>query len=139
MALAVGALLGGLVPRAGSASLASLRIGALIGLPLAIVIAYANALTHGHPFVWQASALPLLEASEPGLVEEIGYRFALLVHTFAHNGERLLEDPLLYAGFGSALALVWGVPTAILAVRRDLESAAGLHWVQDAVRFLGGL
>jgi len=145
-------------------SLAGLGIGAAIGLPLAAVNAYANTLVQGRPFVWQSSGFPLLEALEPGLVEEVVYRFALLgivwlllrptwgrrapwlaggvallVHTFAHNGELLLANPLMYVGFGVVLALVWGVPTTVLALRRDLESAAGFHWVQDAVRFLGGL
>lgn len=149
---------------AWKASLAGVGVGAAIGLPLAAVNAYANTLVQGRPFVWQASLLPLLEALEPGLVEEIVYRFALLgivwlllrphwghrapwlagvvallIHTFAHNGELLLADPLMYVGFGIVLALVWGVPITILALRRDLESAAGFHWVQDAVRFLGGL
>ena len=146
------------------ASLAGLGIGAAIGLPLAVVNAYANTLTQGRPFVWQGSVFPLLEALEPGLVEEIVYRFALLgivglllrpswgrragglagavvllVHTFAHNGDLLLSDPLMYLAFGSVLAVVWGVPLTILVLRRDLESAAGFHWVQDAARFLGGL
>jgi hypothetical protein len=146
------------------ASLTGLGIGAAIGLPLAAVNAYANTLVQGRPFVWQDSGFGLLEALEPGFVEEIVYRFALLgivwlllrptwghrapwlagvvallTHTFAHNGELLLANPLMYVGFGTVLALVWGVPTTFLALRRDLESAAGFHWVQDAVRFLGGL
>ena len=149
---------------AWTSSLAGLGIGAAIGLPLAAINAYANTLVQGRPFAWQASAFPLLEALEPGLVEEIVYRFALLgivwlllrpswgrragwlagvvvllVHTFAHNGELLLSDPLMYVAFGTVLAVVWGVPLTILALRRDLESAAGFHWVQDAARFLGGL
>ena len=146
------------------ASLAGLGIGAAIGLPLASINAYANTLVQGRPYAWQSSAFPLLEALEPGLVEEIVYRFALLgivwlllqptwghragwlagvvallVHTFAHNGELLLNDPITYLAFGSVLAMVWGVPLTLLALRRDLESAAGFHWVQDAARFLGGL
>jgi hypothetical protein len=149
---------------AWKASLTSLGIGAAIGLPLAAINGYANTLVQGRPFVWQGSGFPLLEAMEPGLVEEVVYRLALLgivwlllrpswgrrapglagivallVHTFAHNGALLLTNPLMYLGFGTVLALVWGVPTTILALRRDLESAAGFHWVQDAVRFLGGL
>jgi hypothetical protein len=162
------ALLGGIVAarrggpvrlRAASgawrASLTSLGIGAAIELPLAAVNAYANTLVQGRPFVWQGLGFPLVEALEPGFVEEIVYRFALLgivwlllrpswgrrapwlaggiallVHTFAHNGELLLTNPLMFLGFGTVLALVWGVPTTILALRRDLESAAGLHWVR---------
>ncbi len=145
-------------------ALRGLGFGALVGLPLAALNAFANVLVQGRPFVWQASAFPFVEALEPGLVEEIVYRFALLgvvwwvlrpywgrhaaalagvfallVHTFAHNGELLLTQPLAYLGFGAVLAVVWGVPLTVLALRRDLESAAGFHWAQDAVRFMGGL
>lgn len=148
----------------GRASLSGLGFGALIGLPLAALNAYANTLVQGRPFVWRSSVAPLIEALQPGVVEEIVYRFALLgivwlllrptwgrhaawlaglatllVHTFAHNGDLLVADPLAYLAFGAVLAVVWGVPLTVLALRRDLESAVGFHWVQDAARFLGGL
>ncbi len=147
-----------------AAGLRSLGFGAVVGLPLAAVNAYANTLTQGRPFELQGSLFALLEALEPGIVEEVVYRFALLgivwlvlrpswggraawmsgvfvllVHSYAHYGHLLLEQPLLYVGFGAVLAIVWGLPLTFLALRRDLESAVGFHWVQDAVRFLGGL
>lgn len=146
------------------AGLRSLWFGAAIGLPLAAVNAYANTLTQGRPFELQGSLFALLEALEPGVVEEVVYRFALigivwlvlrphwggraawmsgvfvmLVHSYAHYGNVLLEQPLLYVGFGAVLAIVWGLPLTVLALRRDLESAVGFHWVQDALRFMGGL
>lgn len=146
------------------AGLRSLAFGVVVGLPLAALNAYANTLTQGRPFELQGSLFALLEALEPGIVEEVVYRFALLgvvwlllrpswgaraawmsgvfvllVHSYAHYGHLLLEQPLLYVGFGAVLAIVWGLPLTFLALRRDLESAVGFHWVQDAVRFLGGL
>jgi hypothetical protein len=39
---------------------------------------------------------------------------------------------------GAAMALLWGLPPTILALRRDLESAVAFHWIQDAARFLAG-
>lgn len=139
-------------------------VGALIGLPLALANGYANTLTQARPYVWQASAFPLVEALQPAWVEEVVYRFALLgllawllrpfwgarsaaiagalallVHAFAHNGALLVADPVAYLAIGAVLALLWGVPATVFALRRDLESAVGFHWVQDAVRFLGGL
>lgn len=150
--------------RGWRAGLQGLGFGAAVGLPLAVVNAYANTLTQGRPFELQRSLVPLLEALEPGVVEEVVYRFALLgllalllqpfwgeratwlagafalvVHSYAHNGQMLLEQPLMYLAFGAVLALLWGVPLTVLAVRRGLEAAAGFHWVQDAARFLGGL
>lgn len=138
--------------------------GALVGLPLALVNGYANTLTQARPYVLEASPFPLVEALQPAWVEEIVYRFALLgvlawalrpfwgghtaavagalsllVHAFAHNGALLVTDPVAYLAIGAVLALLWGLPTTALALRRDLESAVGFHWVQDAVRFLGGL
>lgn len=146
------------------AALTSLGFGVAVGLPLAALNAYANTLTQGRPFELQASWFPLVQAIEPGVVEEVVYRFALLgivwlalrpfwgkkaawlagvftllLHSYAHYGHLLLEQPLVYLGFGAVLAVVWGVPLTFLALKRDLEAATGFHWVQDAVRFMGGL
>jgi hypothetical protein len=45
----------------------------------------------------------------------------LLVHSYAHFGNLLLDQPLMYLAFGAVLAIVWGLPLTILALRRDLE------------------
>ena len=39
---------------------------------------------------------------------------------------------------GTVVALVWGVPATSLALRPDLEGAAGWHGFQYAVRFPAG-
>lgn len=146
------------------AALRGLGFGVLAGMPLAAINAYANTWVQNRPFVLQSSVFPLLEALEPGVVEEMVYRFALigilwmvllpfwgakapwiagllalLIHSYAHYGNLLLTNPAMYLIFGAVLALVWGVPMTLLALQRDLESATGFHWVQDAVRFMGGL
>ena len=102
-------------------------------------------------------------ALQPGIVEEVAYRYALLgmiwfvmhkawperavliagllsllVHNYAHF-DALLRDNLGFAlAYGAVVGLVWGLPMTLLAVRRDLESAAAFHWVQDFLRFAGG-
>jgi hypothetical protein len=48
-------------------------------------------------------------------------------------------QPLTALAMGAALGLIWGLPMTVLALRRDLESAIGFHWIQDGFRFLAGL
>jgi hypothetical protein len=144
---------------------ASLVVGVVIGLPVAILNGYANTLTQHRPFIWQSPVAAALDALQPAVVEEAVYRFAFLgliwlvlrrgwsekqaswlagllslsVHSFAHVDDQLVTQPLMALGMGSVMALIWGVPPTILALRRDFESAVSFHWIQDFVRFLGGL
>lgn len=142
---------------------ASLAVGLLIGLPLAILNVYALQLTQGKPIAWQPPLAALLDALQPGIVEEVIYRFALLglfwlalrksspgqaawrsgllamlAHTFMHYDDLFLQAPLVALGMGLALAVIWGLPLTLLALRRDLDSAMAFHWLQDATRFLAG-
>ena len=138
-------------------------IGLAIGLPLAILNVFALQLTQGQSITWQNPLAALSDALQPALVEEIVYRFAFLglvwmvlrhsmprsadwqagllalfVHNFMHFDDLWLEEPLVALGMGLVMALVWGVPPTILALRRDLESVVAFHWIQDAARFLTG-
>ena len=63
----------------------------------------------------------------------------MLVHTYAHYDDLFVSQPIVALIMGAALAVIWGMPMTVLAVRRDLESAIGFHWVQDALRFWAGL
>jgi hypothetical protein len=149
----------------GRRALLGFGFGALVGLPLAILNAYANAWTQGRAFSWQSPGAAALDALQPGVVEEVIYRLAflgllwlilqrtwpdrqaailagalaLLVHTYGHFSELLVEQPWLALGMGAVLGLLWGVPPTILALRRDLEASIGFHWVQDFARFWAGL
>jgi hypothetical protein len=146
-------------------ALGGLAFGAAVGLPMAVLNLYANSWTQGRPFAWQSPLAAGLDALQPALFEEVVYRLALLglfwlalrrtwpgrasawlagglamlVHTFSHLGDLFVTQPLLALGMGTVMALLWGLPALILALRRDLESAIGFHWIQDAVRFMGGL
>ncbi|MBE0672600.1 MAG: hypothetical protein IH588_18645 [Anaerolineales bacterium] len=142
---------------------ASLFIGLAIGLPLAILNVFALQFTQGQSITWQNPLAALSDALQPALVEEIVYRFAFLglvwlalqrsmpqsanwqagllvlfVHNFMHFDDLWFEAPFVALGMGLVMALVWGVPPTILALRRDLESAVAFHWIQDAARFLTG-
>jgi hypothetical protein len=138
-------------------------IGLAVGLPLAVINVFALQLTQGRPITWQNPLSALLDALQPGIVEEVIYRFALwgllwillqkavpekavclagllsmLVHNYAHFDDLFLQSPLTALGMGAVLALFWGIPPLILARRRGLESAVAFHWIQDAARFLAG-
>lgn len=145
-------------------ALKSLAFGALIGIPLAVINGAALSLVNRQPLSWQSPFAAALDALQPGVGEEIFYRLtllglfwlilrtawparqagwlagglALLVHNYAHFDALFVEQPLFALGYGAVVALLWGVPPTLLALRRDLESAAAFHWMQDAVRFLVG-
>jgi hypothetical protein len=144
-------------------TLISLFIGLAIGAPLAILNVLALQLTQGQQIAWQSPLAALSDALQPALLEEVVYRFAFLglvwtlirrstsqpanwlagmlalfVHNFMHFDDLWLQSPLTALGMGLVMALVWGLPPTILALRRDLESAVAFHWIQDAARFLTG-
>lgn len=138
-------------------------VGLAVGLPLAVLNVFALQVTQGHPIDWQSPIASLLDAFQPGVVEEVIYRFALwgllwlvlrdslprqsvwlagllamFVHNYSHFDDLFLQSPLMAFGMGAVLALFWGLPPLILARRRGLESAIAFHWIQDAARFLAG-
>jgi hypothetical protein len=141
----------------------SLVIGLAAGAPLAILNVFALQLTQGQPILWQSPLAALLDAFQPALVEEVIYRFAFLglmwiliqrsmpgsagwlagllalfAHNFMHFDDLWLQAPFTALGMGLVMALIWGLPPTILALRRDLESAIAFHWIQDVARFLAG-
>lgn len=138
-------------------------IGLAVGLPLAVLNLFALQFTQGQSLAWQNPFAAMLDALQPGVVEEVIYRFALwgllwlvlrnaipqqvdwvsgllamLVHNYAHFDELFLQSPLSALGMGAVLALLWGLPPLVLARRRGLESAIAFHWLQDMLRFLAG-
>ncbi|MBE0671565.1 MAG: CPBP family intramembrane metalloprotease [Anaerolineales bacterium] len=138
-------------------------VGLTIGLPLAVVNVFALQFTQGRPVNWQSPIATLLDALQPGIVEEIIYRFVLwgllwlvlrnslptqaawlagllatLIHSFSHFDELFVQSPLMGLGMGALLTLLWGLPLLTLTRRRGLESALAFHWIQDVARFLAG-
>jgi hypothetical protein len=138
-------------------------IGLAVGLPLAVFNVFALQFTQGQSISWQSPLSAILDALQPGIVEEVIYRFALwgllwmalqktlpdkavwlagllsmLVHSYAHFDDLFLQSPLTGFGMGAGIALFWGMPLSVLARRRGLESAIAFHWIQDVARFLTG-
>lgn len=141
----------------------SLLFGLGIGALLAILNVFALQFTQGQPAGWESPLAAALDALQPAVVEEVVYRFALLgllwfalrdrlprqaawlaglltllIHNFAHFDDLFLQAPLMVLGMGLVMAVVWGLPMTILALRRDLESAVVVHWLQDFARFWAG-
>ncbi|MBL8079928.1 MAG: hypothetical protein JNM55_18310 [Anaerolineales bacterium] len=138
-------------------------VGLAVGLPLAVVNAFTLQFTQGQPINWQSPLAALVDALQPGVVEEVIYRFALwgllwlilrnslpnqaiwqtgclsmLVHNYSHFDDLFIQSPLTALGMGAVLALIWGLPPLLLSYRRGLESAIAFHWIQDVARFLAG-
>jgi hypothetical protein len=141
----------------------SLGLGLAVGAPLAVLNVVALQVTEGRGLDWRSPLAATLDALQPAIVEEVVYRFALLgllwwvlhavgsrrpvlvasllamlIHSYSHLDDLLVQAPLAALGMGLALTLPWGLPLTLLAVRRDLESALGFHWVQDVARFVTG-
>jgi len=138
-------------------------LGLVVGLPLAVLNVFALQFTQGQTIQWQNPFAALLDALQPGIVEEVVYRFALwsllwlilrdtlskqsfwvagllatLAHNYFHFDDLFLQSPLAALGMGAVLALAWGLPPLILARRCGIESSIAFHWIQDVARFLGG-
>jgi hypothetical protein len=144
----------------------SLVFGAVIGIPLAALNVFANAWVQDRTIQWQSPLAAAVDALQPALFEEVLYRLALLglvwlvlqrtwphnqaawlaglisllVHTYgAHYSDEFIRQPLMTLAMGAVMGLIWGLPLTLLALRRDLDSATGFHWIQYFARFWGGL
>lgn len=141
----------------------SLAFGALVALPLAAVnnlYFYLNAGAVRFRNVF-ASAF---EALSPAIHEEIIFRFfvlalclsllrasparrpvlaaaiglAVVPHSLNHLPALFLQSPSMGLAMLAATSLLFGLPMALLQLRRNLESAIAFHWLIDFVRFLFG-
>ncbi len=129
-------------------------LGLAIGLPLAAVNVIALQFTQGQAIAWQNPLAALLDALQPGIVEEVIYRFALwgllwlvlrktlpgqsavlagllatLVHNYQHFDALFVQSPFVALGMGLVMTLIWGLPPFFLARNRGLELAIAFHWI----------
>lgn len=141
----------------------SLLAGIVLATPLAILnnlyfYATSGAITFQNPLVSAWAAL------SPGIHEEVIFRFfvlalclallrsataqrtavvvavflAVVPHSLNHLPDLLLENPAGGLILLTATSLLFGLPMALLQLRRSLESAIAFHWFIDFVRFLFG-
>jgi len=63
--------------------------------------------------------------------------FAAMVHAQAHSPSPALLGPLVVTQTVNALG--FGLPMALLFVKKDLEAAVGYHFGIGAIRYVGSL
>ncbi len=141
----------------------SMLIGVVLAIPLAVfnnLYFYMN--SGSIQFTsWFSSAV---EALSPAIHEEIIFRFFILAlvydmlketprspwttvaalvlavvpHSLNHLPDLFLQNPSMAVVLLVATSLLFGLPMALLQIRRNLESAIAFHWFIDFARFLFG-
>ena len=143
--------------------LRNLGFGLLIAVPLAVVNNLFFFLQKGEP-QFQNFLTSAGEALSPGIHEEAIYRYfvlalcftllqnssrrrlawitaitlAVVPHSLLHLPDLFLENPLMGVGMLAGTSLFFGLPMALLQVKRSFESAVSFHWFIDFARFLFG-
>lgn len=143
--------------------LRSLGFGLLIAVPLAAVNNLFFYLQNGAPR-FQNGLASAVDALSPGIHEEAIYRYlvlavcftflrassrrrlawaaslalAVIPHSLLHLPDLFLDNTLVGLGMLAATSLLFGLPMALLQVRRSFESAVAFHWFIDFARFLFG-
>jgi hypothetical protein len=141
----------------------NLGFGLLVSVPLAALNILFFFLQNGAP-QFQNLLTSAGEALSPGIHEEVVYRYfvlavcfaflqgssrrrlawtaaiilAVVPHSLLHLPDLFLENPLMGLGMLAATSLLFGLPMALLQVKRSFESAAAFHWFIDFARFLFG-
>lgn len=144
-------------------ALRSVLFGAAVGLPFAVGnLWYFFMQGSAHP---QNFFLSALRALNPGITEEVLFRFflfALCTHLLKGKvSERFyriytgvflvvphallhLPDVFLQQGVGNALVMglmmsvLFGLPMAVLFVKKNLQTAVAFHWIIDFLRAFFG-
>jgi len=141
----------------------SIGLGILFALPLVVVNNLYFYLNAGSVH-FQNLFASAFEALSPAIHEEIVFRFfvlalvlrllqssasrrwgtvaaiflAVVPHSLNHLPVLFLENPLMGLFLLTATSLLFGLPMALLQIRRNLETAIAFHWFIDFARFLFG-
>jgi hypothetical protein len=140
-----------------------LTIGIVLAIPLAVLNNFYFYLQNGAP-QFRNILLSAAEALSPGIHEEVIFRYfvlamcftllrrsthsrlvlatsvslAVIPHSLLHLPDLFLENPGIAVGLLVATSLLFGLPMAILQIKRNLETAIAFHWFIDFARFLFG-
>ncbi len=143
----------------------SLGLGVLLGIPFAILNVLLFVFVSGKQTMSEDALTGAIMAMSPAIMEETAFRLlfmaialvilmkvlprniaiasaifmAVVFHSAAHVPDLLVSDPAMAVATVAVTSLLFGLPMALLAYRRDIETAIGFHWVIDAVRFSLGL
>jgi hypothetical protein len=140
-----------------------LGVSILLAIPLAVLNNFYFYLQNGAP-QFQNISVSAAEALSPGIHEEAVFRYfilavcftllqhsvhrrlvlatgvalAIIPHSLLHLPDLFLENPGMAVGLLVATSLFFGLPMALLQIRRSFESAVVFHWFIDFARFLFG-
>lgn len=147
--------------------LSKIILSILLGIGVAFPLAALNNLyfyLNAGAIQFQNIFVSALEALSPAIHEEIIFRFfvlalcfhlippgvsskmrlgialflAVVPHSLNHLPELFLENPLMGFFMLAATSLLFGLPMALLQVKKNLEAAIAFHWLIDFIRFLFG-
>ena len=141
----------------------SLVLGVILAIPLALInnlYFYLNTgAVHFQNLIYSA-----FEALSPAIHEEIIFRFfvlafslsllrysphrrlvmltaiclAVIPHSLNHLPDLFLEAPTMAVTLLVLTSILFGLPMAVLQIKRNLETAISFHWLIDFARFLFG-
>jgi hypothetical protein len=141
----------------------SLLFGIVVALPLALINNLYFFVTVG-VVEMQDPLVSAFTALSPGIHEEIIFRFfvlavcqtllrgvasrrlamgtavflAVVPHSLNHLPDLFRDNPVAAVTLLVATCLLFGLPMALLQLKRNLESAIAFHWFIDFARFLFG-
>jgi len=142
-----------------------LGLGVLLGIPFAVVNALLIVFFNGQHIVVQDVLTEAIVALKPAIMEETAFRLlflglamvvlmkvlprdiaiasavlmAIVFHSVAHVPDLLVSNPLMALANVVVTSVLFGLPLALLAYKKGIETAIGFHWAIDAVRFILGL
>jgi hypothetical protein len=140
-------------------------MGVLLGIPFAILNVLLFIFVNGQQIASEDLLTEAIMALKPAIMEEMAFRLlfmglaiiilmkvlprkiaivsavfmAIVFHSAAHVPDLLTTNPVMALVMVAATSVLFGLPMAVLAYRRDIETAIGFHWAIDAVRFVLGL
>ena len=80
----------------------------------------------------------LQESPRPRLVMTAAIAMAVVPHSLLHLPDLFLENPGMAIMILVATSLLFGLPMALLQIKRSFEAAVAFHWFIDFVRFWFG-
>jgi membrane protease YdiL (CAAX protease family) len=141
----------------------SLLFGIAVAIPLAVVNNLFFYFSSGNA-AFRDGFVSALLALSPGISEEIIFRYfvlalcnqwlqgeskrplgfftvvflAVVPHSLNHLPDLFLTNPAMALFMLATTCLLFGLPMALLQVKRNLETAIAFHWFIDFARFLFG-
>jgi len=140
----------------------SLATGFLLGIPFALINLAFFVFLYGQSLGVGDIVYGCVNALRPAIMEEVAYRLffmgasmsllvkhvpkatavrssvamAVLFHSLPHVFELLPVNPLMALVTVLISSVLFGLPMAVLAYRRDIEAAISFHWTIDTIRFI---